>query len=69
MHTTIFDKIKIPAGPAMVNNMMKDIIPFDLLDTEKYIDGHLYYLPAAEPFNDNFEQVGYKSKLLTRNLT
>ena len=67
VYLPLFSQLKFPGNASLMNSIMISIATFDLIDTES-IDDQMYYFPEEDPFNLNFQQSGYESNFILKNI-
>ena len=63
----LYTNLNFPAITLIVNKILLNIAAFNLVDTKKYLDSHLYFLPEEDPYSQSFELCDYESTLLLEN--
>ena len=69
VHSPMFERAKFPANTVAVNQFLITIATFDLIDTESWLDGFVFYLPEGDPYSLGFDQCGYGSTVLIQNIS
>ena len=51
----------------MLNEFFIELVNFNVINTEEWVDPNLHYLPESDPFSPSFELVGYEASLFIEN--